>query len=290
MREALIDVIMPTYNQEATINLAIESFLNQTLKRSRLIISDDCSSDETYTLAKSYESKRVIVLRNDHNLGVTGNLNRLLALVEAPFTANMGGDDIFLPQKLEKQLRILTNSKCIATGHKVALIDESGRKLGELGKRNSGYIGPQQWVKYGMRAAAISIVWRSTDIRFSESLGLAADLYFFIEMMQKSSQSFYYSNEILAYYRKSPRSISVSRRKECIADMRKSYDMLLERQVKGASFGREYLCGNYAKAIENLEAGRKRIAFKELLLFARLYPFELRVYFRLLQIVAKSFD
>ena len=66
-----IDILMATYNGEKYLREQIESILNQTYKNIRLIISDDCSTDQTREIIKQYEKKdsRIKVYLQEQNLG-----------------------------------------------------------------------------------------------------------------------------------------------------------------------------------------------------------------------------
>ena len=75
-----IDILMATYNGEKYLREQIESILNQTYKNIRLIISDDCSTDQTREIIKQYEKKdsRIKVYLQEQNLGYLKNFNFLL--------------------------------------------------------------------------------------------------------------------------------------------------------------------------------------------------------------------
>ena len=72
-----IDILMATYNGEKYLKEQIESILNQTHKNIRLIISDDCSTDQTREIIKQYEKKdsRIKVYLQEQNLGYLKNFN-----------------------------------------------------------------------------------------------------------------------------------------------------------------------------------------------------------------------
>ena len=74
-----VDVLLATYNGEKYIREQIESILNQTYKNIRLIISDDCSKDNTPEILKEYEKKdnRIELYIQEKNLGVVKNIEFL---------------------------------------------------------------------------------------------------------------------------------------------------------------------------------------------------------------------
>lgn len=101
--EERIDVLMATYNGEKYVAEQIESILNQTYKNFRLIISDDCSTDNTVQILKEYEEKddRVIVYYQNNNLGYVKNFEFLLEKVENNLYMLSDQDDVWLPDKIK---------------------------------------------------------------------------------------------------------------------------------------------------------------------------------------------
>ena len=104
-----ISVIMGIYNCAPYLEEAIQSILNQTLTSWELILCDDGSTDDTCEIAKRFaeQDERIILLRNEKNLGLNKTLNKCLAAASGDLIARMDGDDISLPDRLEKELRFL---------------------------------------------------------------------------------------------------------------------------------------------------------------------------------------
>ncbi len=108
----LISVIMSNYNTpEEYLRDAIESVLNQTYNNFEFIIIDDCSTDNSLDIIKSYDDERIVILENEENLGITKSLNRGLSIAKGEFVARMDGDDICLPTRFKKQVEFLKNNK-----------------------------------------------------------------------------------------------------------------------------------------------------------------------------------
>ena len=99
-----IDILLATYNGEKYLREQIDSILQQTYKNIRLIISDDCSSDNTMSILREYEKRdeRVIVYSQQNNLGVIKNFEFLLSKVENELYMLSDQDDIWLSDKVEK--------------------------------------------------------------------------------------------------------------------------------------------------------------------------------------------
>lgn len=99
-----ISVIMPVYNGERYLKEAIESILNQTFSDFEFIIINDCSSDKTEEIIKSYTDERIVYVKNEKNMGVAATLNKGLAKAKGEYIARMDADDISLPERFKTQV------------------------------------------------------------------------------------------------------------------------------------------------------------------------------------------
>ena len=105
-----ISVIMGIYNCADTLDEAIKSILSQTYINWELIMCDDASTDGSYEIAQKYVNKypdRVKLIRNITNQGLNITLNNCLEVVTGEYVARMDGDDISLPERLEREARFL---------------------------------------------------------------------------------------------------------------------------------------------------------------------------------------
>ena len=73
-----IDVIIPTYNRADYLKMAIDSVLDQTYKNFNLYVLDNCSTDHTSKLLKTYSANQLTYIKNEENIGFIGNLNKAL--------------------------------------------------------------------------------------------------------------------------------------------------------------------------------------------------------------------
>lgn len=103
----LVSVIMPSYNTAKYIKASIDSVLNQTYENLELIIVDDCSSDNTEEIIKSYTDKRIKFHKNDKNSGAAVSRNKALAMANGRWIAFLDSDDIWVKDKLEKQINFI---------------------------------------------------------------------------------------------------------------------------------------------------------------------------------------
>lgn len=128
-----ISVVMPVYNAQKYVGLAIESILSQTFKNFEFIIINDASTDETLSICEKFAKKdpRIRIITNKKNLNIGDSLNVGIKAARAEYVARMDGDDISLPKRLDQQFRYLernTNVAVVGCGMKV--IDEVGKEIG----------------------------------------------------------------------------------------------------------------------------------------------------------------
>lgn len=125
-----ISIIMGIYNCAQTLPSAIDSILGQTFSDWELIMCDDGSTDDTYPVAHAYQQRdpdRFVLIRNDQNMGLNQTLNRCLELARGTYVARMDGDDLSLPQRLEREARFLDEHPEYAiVSTPMIFFDESG--------------------------------------------------------------------------------------------------------------------------------------------------------------------
>jgi len=104
-----VSVLMTAYNREAFIADAIESVMAQTFTDFELIIVDDCSSDRTVDIARSYaaKDKRIRVEVNEQNLGQFANRNYAASLARGEFLKFHDSDDLLYPHCLQITIPLL---------------------------------------------------------------------------------------------------------------------------------------------------------------------------------------
>jgi len=116
-REPAISVCIPVYNGERHLAAAIRSVLNQTFRDLELLIIDDCSTDASLQIAESFRDPRLIIIRNDHNLGLVGNFNKCVALARGQYSCILPQDDIILPERLQVQHKLMAMNARIGYVH-----------------------------------------------------------------------------------------------------------------------------------------------------------------------------
>ena len=130
MSEDLISVIMSSYNSEETIEKSILSILKQDYKNIEFLIADDCSKDSTLNIMKRLreDDKRIKIIENKKNIGLTKSLNKLLNISNGKYIARQDSDDVSLPHRLTTQINFIkkTNSEVVTSR---AIIKDTGEKI-----------------------------------------------------------------------------------------------------------------------------------------------------------------
>lgn len=104
----IISVIMSVYNDQDNITNAIKSILDQTYQDFEFLIIDDCSTDNTYEIAKKFtKDPRIKLFKNKRNIGLTKSLNILIGKSNGNYIFRQDSDDVSLPQRFQSQLNVL---------------------------------------------------------------------------------------------------------------------------------------------------------------------------------------
>ena len=105
----LVSVVTPAYNCEKYLHQTVESVMRQTFEKWEMIIVDDCSTDGTLALALQLaaQEKRIRVIRNEINQGVSLTRNRGIAASQGEYIALLDGDDLWESDKLERQVQMM---------------------------------------------------------------------------------------------------------------------------------------------------------------------------------------
>jgi glycosyltransferase involved in cell wall biosynthesis len=106
MSELLVSVVIPAFNAARTLGASIESALAQTLRPLEIIVVDDGSTDSTAAVARSFANAGVVLV-TQRNAGAAAARNGGLQVARGRYVALLDADDLWLPEKLEVQLRYL---------------------------------------------------------------------------------------------------------------------------------------------------------------------------------------
>ncbi|OGO06384.1 MAG: hypothetical protein A2Y73_07940 [Chloroflexi bacterium RBG_13_56_8] len=126
-----VSVVMSVYNGASYLPAAVESILGQTFSDFEFIIVDDGSTDQTSKILQSFRDERIVLLKNNRNLGLTKSLNRGLERARGEYIARLDADDISLPERLARQVQYLdAHPELGLVASAVVYIDPDGNELG----------------------------------------------------------------------------------------------------------------------------------------------------------------
>jgi glycosyltransferase involved in cell wall biosynthesis len=112
-----ITILIPVYNREKYISYTIESCFQQTYKNFKILIYDDCSTDNTLSIIESFVNKygkeTIECIKGNINLGIGGARNILLQNLKTKYGTWLDSDDLMDPKRLETCFNYLENNKNI---------------------------------------------------------------------------------------------------------------------------------------------------------------------------------
>ena len=106
----LVSIIMPSYNTAKYISDSIKSIQSQTYRNWELLIVDDCSTDNSIEVIRSFEEPRIKLFQNDKNSGAAVSRNFALREAKGKWIAFLDSDDTWVPEKLEKQINFMKDN------------------------------------------------------------------------------------------------------------------------------------------------------------------------------------
>jgi glycosyltransferase involved in cell wall biosynthesis len=126
-RESMVSVIMPCYNSEANIKASINSVLDQDYYNWELIVIDDCSSDNTIDVIKSFNDNRIKCHSLAENSGSpAAPRNKGLELAKGDYIAFLDSDDLWAKNKLKLQIEFMKSNSYEFTCTAYSVKDKNG--------------------------------------------------------------------------------------------------------------------------------------------------------------------
>ena len=125
----LVSVITPVYNAENVIGKTLESIFNQTYKNIEIVLVDDCSSDNSQSVIEEYQRKHpeIVYFRQPTNQGAGAARNKALELAKGQYVAFLDADDLWYPEKTEKQIKLLKEKDGAFGYTAIEMIDADGK-------------------------------------------------------------------------------------------------------------------------------------------------------------------
>ena len=208
MVDGLVSIIMPSWNTGRFIAESIQSVLNQTYTNWELLIVDDCSTDNTDQVVASFNDHRIKYFHNEKNCGAALTRNKAMREAQGEWIAFLDSDDLWMPEKLEKQIRFMKENGYVLTFTEYEKIDEEDTPLNiyvsgpnVVDKRrmyNYDYIGQLTMMYSAKHFGLIQI----KDIKKNNDYAIRLQLY------KKQGTEAYLLKENLAKYRIRKKSIS----------------------------------------------------------------------------------
>jgi glycosyltransferase involved in cell wall biosynthesis len=161
MSDPLISVLIPTYNVEKYIREAVESISNQTYRNLEIIVVDDGSTDNTHSILEELRLKdsRIRLFKMGVNRGIVETLNFALTQATGTYIARMDGDDVSMPERLQKQYLFLQQHPDVAlVGLNIIIVNEQGQLI-----YKDNYLYDFDKIRLGLKyASPIPHVWLTT--------------------------------------------------------------------------------------------------------------------------------
>ncbi|MDB5112545.1 MAG: glycosyl transferase [Mucilaginibacter sp.] len=206
-----VSICICTYNQALYLEQAVRSAFQQTLLPIEIIVSDDCSTDETPQVLKrlSEELPLLKVIRQPENLGIAKNTDACLRLAKGSFIIRLDSDDCLLPTYTQKLADLLFKYPYAGYAHAaIQEIDEKGdflneRKLFRKPGFESGIKALKASVK-GYRVAANILMFRKealVKVNYMTGRPNFGEDYHLSAAISAAGYGNVYLNEVLAFYR-----------------------------------------------------------------------------------------
>lgn len=216
-----LSIICPCFNHEKFIDEFLQSFINQTEKDIELIIINDCSTDNTVNIIKSYNDNRITLIENEYNMGINRTIKKGIYAANAPIFGICASDDILFPYYAETVINIFNyNPNIHSFFTTVEKVDINGKLL------NDRFESPFHLTKYevleklflhnfipapGSAFKRDSVI---NSIVIPPGLFQFQDYHFHIQMLLKFDTFFH--KEPLVYYRISNNSVSINNDKKSV--------------------------------------------------------------------------
>jgi len=137
MSHSLVSIITPSYKSERFISECIESVLSQTYREWEMIIVDDCSPDNSNEIVKEYmkNESRIKLIKLEDNSGPAIARNRAIKEAKGRYIAFLDADDIWMKDKLEKQIGFMQENEIAFSFTEYIKIDEHSNVISDIIER-----------------------------------------------------------------------------------------------------------------------------------------------------------
>lgn len=199
---SMVSVVLPTYNRADRIGRTIQSILNQTYKYLEVIVVSDGSTDKTKEVVLGIKDPRILFIEQENSGGAACPRNTGIRAAKGEYIAFCDDDDVWMPEKLEKQIRALEeNPDCELCYTDMLRFDETGKEWtlendnGPCDLNSLMYVNTVPISSVFFRRKLIDEVGVFNE---SKSIGSSEDYEFLLRCAAKTK--FYYINEYLLKY------------------------------------------------------------------------------------------
>ncbi|MFT4693835.1 MAG: glycosyltransferase involved in cell wall biosynthesis [Francisella sp.] len=205
MNKPLVSVFVLTYNADKYIEECLDSVISQTYDNLQIIVSDDLSSDNTRNILIKYKKKypQIELYLQDINLGITGNCNFCLDKSKGEYYCFFAGDDVMMPERLEKQVEFMHNNIQYSTcGTACIIIDEESMEKYKINSSKRVYDFKSMLKKGNALVPVPSYMVRRSMVKnnFDSRMSVASDALFYFKVALNGK--IYILDEYLTKYRK----------------------------------------------------------------------------------------
>ena len=132
--QPLVSVIIPCYNMDKFVSETIKSVLQQTYPYWEMLLVDDASTDHTVDIIKQYSDadSRIRFAVKDKHSGIANSRNQAIQMAKGRFLAFLDADDLWHPDKLELQLKFMTEKNIGFSYSSYDCVDECGKPTGKI--------------------------------------------------------------------------------------------------------------------------------------------------------------
>ena len=188
----LVSIIMPCYNAERYIAQSIESVLAQTYRNWELLITDDCSTDGSVKIATKYSllDDRISLLVPDEHQGIARTRNMSISRARGRFVAFLDSDDIWYPEKLERQVNYMLENDLAFTYTSYELIDWQGNPKNKTVK-DAGVMSYKKYLRNTIVCCGTVVIDREKTGHFATPIiRTSEDMSLWLSIMKRGFDAY----------------------------------------------------------------------------------------------------
>ena len=200
--KSIVSIITPSYNVSTYIGIAIESVLAQTFSDWELLITDDCSTDNTCDIVEQYVARdsRIHLFRLPNNMGAGIARNNSIKQASGRYIAFLDADDWWYPNKLEKQIKFMQENGCEFSFTAFEYADSSLNVVGI--SRKPRYIS-KHLMKLGCNIGTPGVIYDTQRIgkAYMPSMRRSEDWSLWIKLSEMTNGAYSLNEPLWKYYK-----------------------------------------------------------------------------------------